>query len=62
MTAASNRRSSLLSSEDWVACWLGFALVVLALAGLRPVLPGFSWDLGSVGSIFSGEGIAAIVS
>ncbi len=62
MTAASNRRSSLLSSEDWVACWLGFALVVLALAGLRPVLPGFSWDLGSVGSMFSAEGIAAIVS
>ena len=62
MTAAPNRRSSLLSSEDWVACWLGFALVLLALAGLRPALPGFSWDLGSVSSIFSGEGIAAITA
>ena len=60
MTTASNRRSSLLSSEDWVACWLGFALVLLALAGLRPALPGFSWDPGSVGSLFSGEGVKAI--
>ncbi|MCY4535754.1 MAG: hypothetical protein OXB91_10345, partial [Bryobacterales bacterium] len=62
MTAASNRRSSLLSSEDWVACWLGFALVLLALAGLRPALPGFSWDPGSVGSLFTGEGVKAIVA
>jgi uncharacterized integral membrane protein (TIGR00698 family) len=60
MTTASNRRPSLLSSEDWVACWLGFALVLLALAGLRPALPGFSWDPGSVGSLFSGEGVKAI--
>ena len=60
MTTASNRRSSLLSSEDWVACWLGFALVLLALAGLRPALPGFSWDPGSVGSLFSDEGVKAI--
>ena len=61
MNAASNRRSSLLSSEDWVACWLGFALVLFALVGVRPVLPGFSWDLGSVGSIFTREGITAII-
>lgn len=62
MTATSNRRSSLLSSEDWVACWLGFALVLLALAGLRPAMPGFSWDPGSAGSLFTSEGAKAIVA
>ena len=62
MSAASNRRSSLLSSEDWVACWLGFSLVLLALAGLRPALPGFSWDAGSAGSLFTGEGVKAVVA
>ncbi|MCY4189021.1 MAG: putative sulfate exporter family transporter [Bryobacterales bacterium] len=61
MTAVPTRRSRLPVSEDWVACWLGFALVLLALAGLRPPLPGFSWHPGSIGSFFSGEAVAAIL-
>ena len=62
MTAAPDRRPALLATEDWVACWLGFALVLLALAGLRPALPRLSWDPGSLGSVFSGEAVMAVVA
>ena len=61
MTVSTSRRSSLLSSEDWVACWLGFALIVLALAGLRPTLPSFSWDGSSIGTVFATQNLLATV-
>ena len=52
MPSPPSRRSSLLSSEDWVACWLGFSLILLVLAGMRLSLPGFSWDAASLASVF----------
>ncbi len=36
-------RSSVLRSEDWLAVWLGFLIIILVLAGLRPDLPRFRW-------------------
>ena len=35
--------STLLKTEDWLAVWLGFLIIVLVLAGLRPEMPGFRW-------------------
>jgi uncharacterized integral membrane protein (TIGR00698 family) len=31
-------------SEDWLAVWLGFLIIILVLSGLRPDLPKFSWS------------------
>lgn len=35
--------SKLLKTEDWLAVWLGFLIIILVLAGLRPELPRFRW-------------------
>ncbi|MBI2492593.1 MAG: putative sulfate exporter family transporter [Candidatus Rokubacteria bacterium] len=35
--------SALLRSEDWLAVWLGFLILVVVLAGLRPDMPKFRW-------------------
>ncbi len=45
---ADNRGGSgLLKTEDWLAVWLGFLIVVLVLVGLRPSLPTFRWATDS---------------
>ncbi len=61
MTAPKSQtpKSGLLSSEDWVACWLGFAFIALALAGVRPDLPGFSWDGAAAGAVFAADNLMA---
>jgi len=33
----------LLKTEDWLAVWLGFLIIVLVLVGLRPQVPTFKW-------------------
>ena len=35
--------STLLKTEDWLAVWLGFLIIVLVLAGVRPDMPKFRW-------------------
>ncbi len=35
---------NLFKTEDWLAVWLGFLVIVLVLAGVRPVLPTFRWS------------------
>ena len=35
--------SALLKSEDWLAVWLGFLILVVVLAGVRPEMPKFRW-------------------
>jgi uncharacterized membrane protein YadS len=35
--------SSLLRTEDWLAVWLGFLIIVLVLAGVRPEMPKYRW-------------------
>ena len=36
--------STLLRTEDWLTVWIGFAIVVLVLAGLRLQEPRFKWS------------------
>ncbi len=55
--SAKNRLSSIVT-EDWMACGLGFALIALALLGLRPVMPSFSWEAGALGAVFAPENLA----
>ena len=50
---------STLRSEDWVACWLGFALILLVLVGVQPTLPSFSWTADSLGAVFAPANLAA---
>jgi len=51
-------RSSMLTTEDWLAVWLGFLLIILVLAGLRPVLPQFRWatDTGFAATVADNRG------
>ena len=51
--------ASTLRSEDWVACWLGFALILLVLVGVQPALPSFSWTADSLGAVFAPANLAA---
>ncbi len=38
---------TVLKSEDWLAVWLGFLIIVLVLAGVRPQMPTFRWTSDS---------------
>jgi uncharacterized membrane protein YadS len=35
--------STLLKSEDWLAVWLGFLIIILVLFGVRPAIPNLKW-------------------
>lgn len=59
--AAPSAKSSI-ASEDWIACGLGFALILLALVGVQPTLPSFSWDSGSIAAVFAPGNLAATVA
>ncbi|MEK7713982.1 MAG: putative sulfate exporter family transporter, partial [candidate division NC10 bacterium] len=37
----------MLKSEDWLAVWLGFLIIVVVLAGVRPQTPSFRWATDS---------------
>src|SRR3972149_143512 len=45
MMAQSKGGSALLKTEDWLAVWLGFLIIILVLVfpGLRPEMPKFRW-------------------
>ena len=62
MPDAAPAAKSALASEDWIACGLGFALIVLALVGVQPPLPNFSWDSGSIAAVFAPGNLAATVA
>ncbi|MEW5818385.1 MAG: putative sulfate exporter family transporter, partial [Spirochaetota bacterium] len=36
--------SNLIRGEDWLAVWLGFLIIILILAGVRPNMPSFKWE------------------
>ena len=36
-------RPPIVKSEDWVAAWLGLAIIALVLAGVKPDVPKFKW-------------------
>jgi uncharacterized membrane protein YadS len=50
---------SLLTSEDWLAVWLGFLVIALVLIGVRPALPTFSWTTAAdlAGSVLSANNL-----
>lgn len=35
---------NLIKGEDWLAVWLGFLIIILILAGVRPKMPSFKWE------------------
>lgn len=66
-------RPRWLESEDWLAVWSGFALIVVVLAGTRLPLPDFAWTnskdvagkIASAQNIFrslAGVGLLGILS
>ncbi len=36
-------KKGLFKTEDWLAVWLGFLIIVLVLIGVRPQMPTFKW-------------------
>lgn len=40
-------RRKILFNEDWVVVILGFLIIILALAGIRPFTPVYNWSDGS---------------
>lgn len=38
-----NTISGLFKTEDWLAVWLGFLVIVLVVVGVRPQIPTFKW-------------------
>ncbi len=46
-------------SEDWLTVLLGFALIAVTLAGVRPALPRFAWDTSTLGTLLSPANLAA---
>ena len=54
-----DRSNSLIRSEDWVSVWLGGAVILLVLVGVRPDLPSFTWSGRSPGELLSVENITA---
>ena len=58
--------SSLLRTEDWMAVWLGFLLIVLIVVGVRPEVPKFRWVVGgdagpTLGAVLSSANLARAV-
>ena len=47
MSSASNQQPSIFRSEDWIAVWIGFFLLLVVLLGLRPAMPSFDWGPGT---------------
>ena len=47
----------LLRSEDWVSVWMGAAIIVLVVVGVRPEKAGLSCSDG-IGGLFSGGNLA----
>lgn len=39
-------KSGFFKTEDWLAVWLGFLIIVLVIVGVRPQMPTFKWATG----------------
>ena len=60
MNAEITGRASL-RSEDWTAVWLGAALILAILAGVRPSIPTFSWSIGAAGGTLSWDNVTTVL-
>ena len=58
---AKGAMSGLLRSEDWVSVWMGAAIIVLVLVGVRPEKAGLSCSDG-VGGLFSAGNLATTLA
>lgn len=55
--------STRFATEDWVSVWLGWALILLVLVGIRPAIPDLSWAAGRIADAFSwGDAAAAVLT
>ena len=50
-----------LRSEDWTAVWLGAALILLVLVGVRPAIPVFSWSTAGFGQTLAWGNVTAVL-
>ena len=53
-------RPPVVKSEDWVAAWLGLAVIGLVLLGVRPELPKFKWATDSAVAATVAEKVPAV--
>ena len=60
---AAVRERQPLVSEDWLAVYVGAALIALVLVGVRPAMPRFAWGTSDtpVGQLVAADNIARTV-
>ncbi len=57
----SSSKKGMAVSEDWTVVILGFAIIFLAIAGIKLAEPSFNWDgFAQLGHIFSASNLGAI--
>jgi uncharacterized membrane protein YadS len=52
--------SSLWKKEDWVAVWIGFLIIILAIAGFKVGIPKFRWTTDGEFKSFISESVPQI--
>jgi uncharacterized membrane protein YadS len=55
-------RPPLVKSEDWVAAWLGLAIIALVVAGVKPELPKLKWSTDAAVASAVAEKKAAVLA
>jgi len=52
--------SALVKTEDWLAVWIGFLIIILALAGVTWTMPKFKWASEGEFNKFAAQGITTV--
>lgn len=60
MAEGSSGLSVLWKTEDWLACWLGFLIIILVLAGVTFAQPKFKWTTDGEFQSFTTSATAAL--
>jgi uncharacterized integral membrane protein (TIGR00698 family) len=58
--AKASQWSALWSTEDWLAVWIGFLIIILILLGLTVKTPTFKWTTGPEFDAYTGENVQAV--
>ena len=55
-------KRNVVFNEDWVVVILGFLIIILALAGVRPLTPVYNWTNGNdlLGKVFTSSNVILI--
>jgi hypothetical protein len=48
-TSKESHWRELWKTEDWLAVWVGFIIIILILSGLSLKMPSFRWTTGGEG-------------